>query len=225
MPPPPPTIPAPAKKGIPAIAWVGIGCGGLIIIAIIAGGFIFSKLKGKFDEFAKNPEKAAAELVVATNPELEMVSQDDESGKMTIRTKDGEEMTLSYKDVAEGRITMTDAEGNVTRIGSADLSQVPAWVPKPDGLTDAVSLFHSEAGAKTTGQFSGKTQQDAETLKSFYQKAASDLGMSSSSNTSMSANGTSVNSLSFSDKGRSLTVIVTEKPGEPTQVNTNYSGK
>ena len=224
MPPPSPP-PVQSKKGVPAIAWVGIGCGGLFILAIIAGAIIFSKLKGKFDEFAENPEKAAAEMVVSMNPDLEKISQDEESGEMTIRTKDGKELTLSYQDIAEGRITMTDSEGNMTRIGSADLSQVPEWVPKAPGLTDAVSTFHSEADGKLNGQFSGKTSENAEDLKSFYEEAASDLGISSSSSKSISANGSSVITLSFSGKGRSITVVITEKAGSATQVNTNYSEK
>lgn len=208
---------------MPAIAWVGIGCGGLLILAIIAGAIIFSKVKGKFDEFARNPEKAAAEMVVSLNPELEMVSQDEEAGEMTIRTKDGEEKTLSYQDIAEGRITVTDAEGNVTRMGSADLSQVPEWVPRAPDLTDAVSTFHSESGGKVIGQFSGKSPMGGEDLKKFHEDAASALGMGSSSSNSMNANGTAVTTLNFSGGGRSLTVVITEKPGQSAQVNTNYS--
>ena len=225
IPPTSPPAPAHAKKGVPTIAWLGIGCGGLIILAIIASAIIFNKLKGKFDDFVDNPEKAAAEMLVSMNPELEMVSQDEESGEMTIRTKDGEKITLSYQDIAEGRITMTDAEGNLTRIGSADLSQVPAWVPKPPDLTEPLSTYHSETGSTITGQFSCRTSAGSENLKSFYEDAASDLGMSSSSSKSMNANGTSVATLSFSGGGRSLTVVITEKPGELTQANTNYSEK
>lgn len=208
---------------MPALAWVGIGCGGLLILAIIAGAIIFSKLKGKIDEFSKNPEKAAAEFVVSMNPELEMVSQDEEAGEMTIRTKDGGEVTLSYQDIAEGKITVTDKDGNKTRIGSADLSQVPEWVPRPPDLTDAVSTFHSEAGGKTIGQFSGKSAMGAGDLSSFHESAASGLGLTTSRSGSTTAGGTTVTTLNFSGGARSLTVVITEKTGEPTQVNTNYS--
>lgn len=204
---------------------MGIGCGGLLLLAIIAGAVIFSKIKGKIDEFAQNPEKAAAEMVVSMNPDLEMISQDEESGEMTIRTKDGKEMTLSYQDIAEGRITMTDSEGNMTRFGSADLSQVPEWVPQAPELTDGVSTFHSEVDGKINGQFSGKTPESAEDLKTFYEGAASDLGLSSSSSKSVNANGINVVTLSFSGGGRSITVVITEQTGKATQVNTNYSEK
>jgi hypothetical protein len=222
---PPTSSPTPAKKGMPTIAWVGIGCGGLLIIAIIVGSVIFSMLKGKFDDFAKNPEKAGAELVVSMNPDLEMVSQDEEQGEMTIRTKDGKEVTLSYKDISEGRITVEDADGNVTNIGSTDLSVVPAWVPRAPDLSDTISTFHTESGSEINGQFSGKTPATADELKTFYGDAASTLGTSSSSNTSMTANGTTVITLSYSGGGKSMKFVITEKSGSATLVNTNYSEK
>lgn len=220
-----PTTPAtpPAKKGLPAIAWVGIGCGGLLLIGIIVGAILFGIFAGKIKEFAANPEKAGAEMMVSMNPELEMVSQDEGKGEMTIRTKDGDEVTLSYKDISEGRITVKDKDGNETRIGSADLSQVPAWVPRAPDLSDAVSTFHSEGGGKATGQFSGKSSQSIEQLRTFLEGEALSLGMNTSSNSSMNANGTTVVTLDFSGDGKSLTFIITEKPEAKTLVNTNYS--
>lgn len=214
---------APAKKGLSAGAWIGIGCGGIvllgILIAVIGGMFIWGAVSGLLE----NPEKAAAEMVVALNPELEAVSKDDDKGEMTIRTKDGKEMTLSYKDISEGRLEITDADGNKTRIGSADLSQVPGWVPRASDLTDGFSTYHSTSGREISGQFSGKSSMSTEDLQSFFETEASSLGLTSSSSSSSSANGVSVVSLNFSGGGRSLKFVITEKPGEGTLVNTAYS--
>lgn len=232
----PPTIPpttpqtpppAPVKKGLPALAWVGIGCGGLLIIAIIVGGILIGFFGKKIKEFTDNPEKTGAELIVSMNPDLEKLSQDDEKGEMTIRTKGGEEMTLTYKDISEGRITVRDKDGNETRLGSADLSQVPTWVPRAPGLTDGVSSYHSEAGDQISGLFTGKTDQSAEQLKEFFKDEIAKLNMDSSRsiNSSTTANGTRVESIGYSGSGKSITVVITEKPGSPTLVNTNYSEK
>jgi hypothetical protein len=223
----PPTIPqqAPAKKGMPALAWVGIGCGGLLAIGLAIGVYVFIVAKKKFDEFAANPEKAAAELMVSMNPDMEQISADDGKGTMTIRTKDGEEVTLSYKDIAEGKIVITDKEGNITRIGSSDLSQVPAWVPKAQDLTDGVSVFHSEVGGEIVGQFSGNTPRGAEELRSFFEDEASSLGLTSSTSSSMESGGTATITLGFSGGGKSLNIVITAKPGKATLVNTNYSEK
>lgn len=217
--------PAPAKNGMPAIAWVGIGCGGLLLLAMAAGIFAFFFAKKKIEEFAANPEKSAAELMVSMNPEMEKVSQDDGKGTMTIRMKDGEEMTLSYKDIAEGRIVVTDKDGNTTRIGSADLSQVPAWVPRVPDLTDGVSVFHSEAGDQIMGQFSAKSPRSAEELRTFFEGEASSLGLTSSSHSSLNTGSTSTDTLGFSGGGKSLNIVITAKPGEAALVNTNYSEK
>ncbi len=222
----PPTLPpnthtAPEKKGIPLVAWMGIGCGGLLILAIVGGVVAFMKIKEKFDDFTRNPEKAAAELVVSMNPNLKMISQDKQNGKMTIRTSNGEEMTLSYKDIAAGRITVTDANGNTTNIGSTDLSSVPAWVPLPADLTNAVSLFHKEGGGKVEGQIAGQSPQGKDALKAFFEDAGSKIG--TSSNSYMESGNFGVNTLKFTGNGQVLKIVITSESGKPSQLNIYYS--
>ncbi len=220
---PPSYPPAPVKKGMPALAWVGIGCGGLLLIAIIAGIFIAKAGVDKFKELTANPEKTAAEMVVAMAPELTKLSQDDAKGTMTIRTKDGKEMTLSYKDIADGKFTVTDENGNVTTLGSTDLSHVPAWVPKPDDFSDGVSMYHTVTGGKVSGQFSGRSAKGVDDLKAFFEAAATSNSMSSNASTSMDLNGTKVATFEFSGSGKSLKLVITEKSGSPTLINTYYS--
>lgn len=219
----PSSPPAPPKKGISGLAILGIGCGGILLIAIVAAIWLTKMGVDKFKEFAANPEKSAAEMMVSMSPELTKVSQDDKKGTMTIRTKDGKEMTLSYKDIAEGRMTMTDANGNTTTLGSTDLSQVPAWVPKADDLSEAISLYHTATGSGFSGQFSGKSSKGVEDLKAFFESAATGAGLSSSSNTSVNLNGASVATMEYSGGGKSLKIVITEKSGSPTLINTFYS--
>ena len=72
---------------------------------------------------------------------------------MTIRTKDGKEMTMRYKDIADGKFMITDAEGNVAEFGGTDLSQLPSWVPRvPEGKTSRAS-FKKEQGQKISVDF------------------------------------------------------------------------
>lgn len=224
----PPALPPtphtqPVKKGIPAIGWVGIGCGGLLLLVIIAITIGFSMFAGKIKEFTDNPEKAGAEMMVSLNPDLEMISQDEEKGEMTIKTKEGKKFTLSYEDIAAGKISMTDEDGATIQIGSADLSKVPAWVPRAPGLFDAVSTFHSQSAEKVEGQFSGKSDQSLDQLRTYFEAEASRLGLTTSSDSSMNMNGTAVVTLNFSGDHKTLVLIVTEKPGSKTLVNTNYS--
>ncbi len=222
----PPTFPpqAPAKKGMSALAWVGIGCGGLLVIALGLGVYGFFLAKKKIDEFAANPEKAAAEMIVSMQPDLKVLSQDEAKGTMTLRTKDGEEMTLSYKDIQDGKFIVTDKDGNTTRIGSADLSQVPAWVPKAPDLTEGLSVLHSEAGGKVTGQFSGKSAMKAEDLKKFFEEQANAAGFTSFTSKNLNTGGANIHTLAMGDDaGKSLNIVITENAGGDTLVSTNYS--
>lgn len=72
---------------------------------VIGGVWAANKAKELGVDFNENPEKAAAEMIVNLNPELEKVSSDDEAGTITFRNKDGGEVTLTYKDIQEGRTT------------------------------------------------------------------------------------------------------------------------
>jgi hypothetical protein len=223
----PPSLPpqAAANKGMSPIAWLGIGCGGLLLICAAIGIYAFFIVKKKIGEFAANPEKALAESVIAMNPEFKKLSQDDQKGTMTIRTKNGEELTFSYKDIAEGKIMLKDKDGNTTRIGSANLSQVPAWVPMVPDLSDGISMFHSEAANEISGQFSGKSARTAEDLRAFFEGEAASLELENESSGSTQADGTSMITLGFSGSGKSLTIVIIEKPGEGSLVNTTYSEK
>jgi hypothetical protein len=167
--PPVPPVPS-AKKGMPVIGWVGIGCGTILIIAVMVVSLLIGWCKrnvGDLADFQKNPEKAAAEMIVKMNPELEKVSQDDAKGEMTIRTKDGQEMTLTYKDIAEGKFTMKDAKGNITQFGQSDLTNVPAWVPRIPGMKSSTGSFHNQEGGKVTGLYVATTTEPIASWRSF----------------------------------------------------------
>lgn len=221
MPVTPPVVPA--KKGLSAGAWIGIGCLGIVVLGILAvvggGMFLWGNVRGMLD----NPEKAAAEMVVTMNPELEAISDNDKKGEMTIRTKDGKEMTFSYKDISEGRLQFTDADGNTRRFGTSNLSQVPGWVPKAADFSEGFSTYHSASGPEISGQLSGKSSMSSESLRSFFEDEAVSLGLTSSSSGSKTANGVSVVTLNFSGRGKSLNFVITAKPGSATLVNTAYS--
>jgi len=120
----PSNSPAPSensKKGLSPLAWVGIGCGGVVVlglIAIVVGGmYLGGKAKEVLEQAEGNPERFAAEMVVKFNPDMEMVEANDEEGKMTIRMKKtGEELTFSYADIKEGKFMVTTSDGEVIKV-------------------------------------------------------------------------------------------------------------
>src|ERR1700712_1765267 len=95
--PPPPGSPQPPKKALSPLAWVGIGCAVLFVIALLALGGIGAIgsyfIKKQADKFEKNPTMAAAEMVVRLNPDLELVSSDEKTNTLTIKDKKTGEVT------------------------------------------------------------------------------------------------------------------------------------
>ncbi|HSF39476.1 MAG TPA: hypothetical protein VLT87_06755, partial [Thermoanaerobaculia bacterium] len=106
--------PAP-KKGLGPLAWVGIGCGALLVIGVVAMFAVGYIAKRQLDKFEDNPAMAAATLAVRLNPELELVKADEENNTLTVKNKKtGEVVTLSAEDIKEGKFTVTTDEGTTT---------------------------------------------------------------------------------------------------------------
>ena len=249
-PPPVPGTPpaAPASKGLSPWAWVAVGCGAMIVIGLVgfllAGMFVFKKGKEmvreatgseSFQEVMKdlqdNPLKAVAETAIRVNPELDLISTDDQAGTITFRNnKTGEEATLDFEDIdagggAEGGVTFKGPEGE-TRFGaSADLSDVPDWVPRYPGATEVQGTMHSTSASGVTGAFTGKTTDDAQTVvdhfKQLFEDGGYEVGAESMTKTGDGAFGAVNGDLG---DGRSINVVVIENAGG-TSVTVNYNQK
>ena len=81
---------APERTGLHPLAWVGIGCGAILMVIVIAvvmvGGFFLARtVKDVAEDFEDNPGLAAARFIVKASPELEEVEVDEDAGTMTVR--------------------------------------------------------------------------------------------------------------------------------------------
>jgi hypothetical protein len=225
QPPVAPDAPAATKKGIPVLGWVGLGCGTMIVIAIVAMSLLAGWCKrsvGNLADFKDHPEKASAEMMVKMNPDLQKVAQDDAKGEMTIRTKDGQEMTLSYKDVAGGKFMIRDAKGNSAQIGQADLSNVPAWVPRAPNIKTTTGSFQNKEEGKISGLYNATSTASAGALEEFFKTQADKLKLTESSRTSMNVDGVENRILAYEGDGRTLNIVINGKPGEDVQINVAY---
>lgn len=219
MPHEPPAIPE--KQGISPLGWVGIGCGTLVLVAVLGISLLIGWCKrtvGDLADFRANPEKLAAELMVRMNPDLEKLAANDRTGEMTIRMKDGKVATMSYRELASG------VAGAGVPVGSArsDLSDVPAWVPRVPGLKAVTSAMRDEKSGTVSGTISVTSTESASTLESYFKEEAGKLGFTSSRSMSLSADGKESRSQSYSGRGRKLDVVITVVPGEDTRVNVGY---
>jgi hypothetical protein len=129
-PPAPPADPtyapgaAPKKKGLPPLAWVGIGCGvllllGALVFAVLVGWGV--KKAGDLAHDMEDPNTASmtiAKTIVRVNPELELVDSDDDDGTLTIRNKKtGEVLTVDVSEVEEGRFSFKGEDGEEVTMG------------------------------------------------------------------------------------------------------------
>lgn len=249
--PPPPAGTAAKKKGLSPLAWVGIGCGGLLILGliafVIAAALGLSWLGGQVDEFEDNPAMASAKMLVRVNPELELVEADDEAGTLTVRNKEtGEVVTVGLDEIEEGRIrfesgdgeeitvgleegeegegafTVRDQEGKTRmRIGAGGEEDIPAWVPRYPDV-EAQGTYYSESGGEVSGGFTFETEDSVDDVVAYFEEAFADAGLEESSRTSSSAGGTRYSNLTAEGDGRTVSVMATGEEGA-TQVVVSFS--
>jgi hypothetical protein len=89
------------KKGLGLLAWLGIGCGGIIVLCIIGvvafTAFFGKDLKQWAEEAQTNPTRATA-ITMTKVPGLEMVAEDNVNKRYTIREKKTGALTTIYWD-------------------------------------------------------------------------------------------------------------------------------
>jgi hypothetical protein len=120
-----PPLPSGQKKGLGGLAWLGIGCGGLILLAIagfiVVAFFFGGKVMDFSKEAQKNPTRATASVMV-TMGLGEMVAEDDVNKRYTVREKQSGKLTTFY----------WDAKTNSPKSVEGDFSAIPAEAPEPE---------------------------------------------------------------------------------------------
>ena len=241
---------APASKGLPVWAWVGIGCGALmilvLIVAMVGGFFVARKVKDVAADFEDNPAMATARMIVKLNPELEEVSTDEDEGTITVRnTRTGEEMTVNFEDIEEGkfsfstddgeitvdaselqesgRINVTDDEGGVIFSAGTVSDDVVAWVPVYPGC-EPTNLHSMRTEEEQSGGFNLETSASVEEALEFYRTTLTDEGFEVKVNTFTQdgSEGGMVNG-SHLEKGRNVVAIFSSEVDGPTKIVVSYS--
>jgi hypothetical protein len=249
--PPPPTQPAPppAKKGLGPVGWIAIGCG-VIVILIVAGlavtGFFVKRMA---DKVAKNPAMVGAEILVRANPDLELVSKDENAQTITIRNKKTNEViTANLEDIKGGRlkfssdkgsasvdiggkdgagtIKVTDEKGkeSTLKFGAGAPQELPGWVPSYPGAT----VQGSYAASNTEGRAGGFTVSTGDTVQKmtdFYEAQLKAAGFKTQKATFAAAgaySGATLNATSADEK-RSVNIAISagDKGGAQAVVTFN----
>ena len=228
--------PAPERKGLHPLAWVGIGCGVILVIVVIAmliGGFFLARtVKNVAEDFENNPGLAAARFVVKASPELEEVETDEDAGTMTIRNKKtGELITVNFDDIKEGRFSWTadgeevsvdvsDAESGTVKIESSDgdgfqlttgdavNAEIPDWVPVYPG-TEPKNRGSMKTNETVSGNYTTTTDDGVDEVLEYFRESLESAGYEVNVNTFSSddTGGGMING-SLESEGRTVVVIV-----------------
>lgn len=238
------------KKGLGALGWIAIGCGVIVVVIgavlLIGGMFLWNKGKDMAADFEANPGLASARLVVRMNPELEEVAVDEDAGTMTVRnTSTGEEVTVDWSRIEEGKfrwsssesgdvsIEASDAEGGsfemrsdkgTYRIGSgAAADDIPSWVPMyPDAEVQSVTSMSD--GETRGGSYSLGVDAPVGEVVEFFRSALEAEGLEVRVNTTSAGGGVENALVSGEAEGRNAVVMVGSE-GEQTSVTVSFSEK
>jgi hypothetical protein len=235
--PPPPGSPPP-RKGLSPLAWVGIGCGVIIVLAMIVLGVLGFFVKKKADEISKNPTMAAAKIAVQLNPDLELVSADEAHNTLTIKDKKtGEVVTFNAEDIKNGKLTIksnkngtTTFDGSSTNGGSLKVTNdkgevstfngggtpqnLPSWLPVyPGGAVQGT--FDTTSAEGRSAAFTVTTTDAVSKVMDFYETQFKGAGLKVDKST-FSSNGQDGGTLSAKsdDDKRQASVLLGTADGK-----------
>jgi hypothetical protein len=262
-PPPPPVPPAASPVVIPAppaqapkkgrfIFWALGGCLALVIIAAIivfsTGIFIAHKAGLDTGLMKNNPGLAIAKMMVSSNPDLEIVSVDEDRGILRVREKKtGKTMTVDLENAQKGKIVFTDEKNQkveiqthgdgdnaaveiqspdgAVRMGADAKGRLPGWLPAyPNAESSGAFEFNANEGK--SGSFSFKSKDSVETVAAFYEKALKSAGFEIQKSLSQIPGQGSIVIISASDSKTQRTANVTAaRMEEGTTINLAFEAK
>lgn len=244
--------PEPQRKGLHPLAWVGIGCGVLLVIVVVVmmvGGFFLARaVQDVAEDFEDNPGLAAARFIVKASPDLEEVDVDEEAGTMTIRNKEtGELVTVNLEDIEEGKLSWTgedgqavsvdvsDAESGTVRVESTDgegfqlttgaavTEDRPDWAPVYPG-TEPEDLGTMTTDDSVHGSFSLETTDSVAEVRDYYAAELKDAGFEVNVNTFSGGGqeGAMINAFKEAEE-KNVVIMIGREDGEITKIGVTYT--
>jgi hypothetical protein len=216
----------PGKKSGGVWLWVLGGCLGIVLlggIAIAALGYFgfkqFQETTGlNTEDMEQRPAFAAAKLITALNPEIELVEADEATQRITIREKStGKTISVTLDELKQGRIRFTDEKGEeynvqvqgegeqgslrvetgdgrqVMSIGAGSADDLPGWAPVPEGEFTSRQRLSSDGTEIYGGKLNSPLNPEA--FANWFETAAR-------------ANGLTVNSRSITKTGDGGSVVL-----------------
>jgi len=228
---PPQMSPAPMSAAAPQmqtkrtnpLVWILLGVLGFIAICFV--GCVVT-----VGYFASRPAKTLARIITATNPNAEVLSTDDDAKTFRIRDRrTGEEFTMSFNDVQNGKFKMRaiGRNGEVANVEiGAGAGKVPSWVPTYPGAK-AQGNFTANgddgSGHGAGGLVSYESSDSPDRVFDFYKEKVNGLGMKVVNQ--ISAGDTNMIMAQDSDEKRYLQVAINKSSSGGSTIGITFGEK
>jgi hypothetical protein len=206
--------PPPQAKKSNVVLWILVGVGGffLLLVVIVVAGIAY---------LARNPAAVMTKLISAGNPNVEVVSVNNGSQRITLRDKrTGKTYDISFNDAKNGKFTIKeDGQSTVTVGGPA---KVPAWVPDYPG-SDPQGAFNARGRDGDSGTFTFKTSDSTDKVVKYYQDQLKSSGLKITTNVSHQGDQSSGAMLVAEDDAKKHTItVILGMDGSNTTVAVTY---
>ena len=231
---PVPPVSASAPQKTSAVVWILGGCGALVVLAALVAGagmyFIAHKAKQGAHVFKKNPALAITRMIAAANPDVDVVSTDEDKGTITVRDQktgktvimnfaearkgkfvfeqDGQKVQMeAHGDGDKGTFVMKSSEG-LMRLGAGDgAEKLPDWLPPYPGSLPQGS-FSMQNPKETTGSFSFVTKNSIEQVMRYYEDALKNAGLKVTSHAMQQDGKTSLGIVTAEEVGNKRKAVI-----------------
>lgn len=162
----------------------------------------------------KNPTLAAAKMAIAADPDVELVSSDDDKGTLTVRDKKtGEVVTITADQVNQGSLSFKKdgkdagsfsikpgdngsgsmefkSDQGTAKFGSGITGSQPGWVPSYPGSSIQWDYSMTAKDGQRSASFHFSTNDSVDAIAAFYENALKGAGLTLTTMSSQNTSGT-----------------------------------
>ncbi len=220
-------MPVPGPRRTSPLVWILVAVLGLFVLGFVAvvGTTLFVART-----VARNPAAAAARLAALANKNMDVVSENDNAGTITLRDRrTGKTVTMSFDQARGGKFSMSavgdDGKTATLDFGGGGGGKLPSWVPAYPGSSPQFNVTARGDGGNGSGEggnFTFTTSDEGAHVLQFYEDKAKELGMTVKLNTTTADAGMVI--ATDEANQRTLTAIVGSSGGSTT-ANITYGSK
>ena len=214
--------PIPTKSGVPVWVWIIVGLLGLFMlagVALVATGLFVAK------QAASNPVAMMAKIAAMANPNIEVLSVDEASGKVTIKDKEsGKTVTVSLDDLKQGKLEISGEDGKI-QVGANVDAKIPQWVPIYPGAKQQ-NVMSTQTAEADGGTIMLEVKEEFGKVKAWYEERINAGGFESKMVTSTegSEGPGAMMVASKNDEKQSLHIMLNTEP-EFTRATITFGSK